>query len=203
MLVEGLPGDLALNQIQVIGTHNSFHIAPPPDEMEKLAAIKLKETTEADNDKTLNMEEEEEGKKSEQEGEHRVQALETSLSQKLKLTAGNFQRGDIAYSVTGPLGDIVSARLSAIYSHSDGYFDNLVSGQDKANKNLTLIRPSVRFDFSDSFDVTLKGEYQQNKGGPATSQNIVNPVFPKLAQTLFGYIPPDVKYDINHDLQGY
>lgn len=28
--VEGLPGDLRLNQIQTIGSHNSFHIAPAP-----------------------------------------------------------------------------------------------------------------------------------------------------------------------------
>jgi iron complex outermembrane receptor protein len=128
---------------------------------------------------------------------------EREFSQKFRLTAGNYQRADIAYSVTGPLSDIVSMRLSAIYSHSDGYFENLRNGEDKANKNLTLIRPSIRFDFSETFDLTLKGEYQTNKGGPATSQNIVNPVFPKLAQTLFGYIPPDDKYDINHDLQGY
>jgi hypothetical protein len=31
--------DLALNQIQVIGTHNSFHLAPPADELEQLAAL--------------------------------------------------------------------------------------------------------------------------------------------------------------------
>ena len=28
-LVDGLPGDLRLNQIQVVGTHNSFHVQPP------------------------------------------------------------------------------------------------------------------------------------------------------------------------------
>jgi iron complex outermembrane recepter protein len=125
------------------------------------------------------------------------------FEQKLKLTAGNYARGDIAYSVTGALNDVVSARLSALYQHSDGYFENLVSGQDKANKNLTLIRPSFKFDFSENFDLTIIGEYQTNKGGAATSQNIINPAVPKLAQTLFGYIPPDDKYDINHNLQGY
>lgn len=31
----------------------------------------------------------------------------------------------------------------------------------------------------------------------------MNPQFPKLAQTLFGYVPPADKYDIRHDLQGY
>jgi hypothetical protein len=31
--------DLRLNQIQVIGTHNSFHRAPPSDELEQLAAL--------------------------------------------------------------------------------------------------------------------------------------------------------------------
>ncbi|MCB0971158.1 MAG: hypothetical protein KDA97_06525, partial [Acidimicrobiales bacterium] len=31
--------DLALDEIQVIGTHNSFHQAPPDDELAKLAAL--------------------------------------------------------------------------------------------------------------------------------------------------------------------
>ena len=31
--------DLRLNQIQVMGTHNSFHVEPPPDELARLAAL--------------------------------------------------------------------------------------------------------------------------------------------------------------------
>jgi hypothetical protein len=35
----GADDDLKLNQIQVIGTHNSFHTEPPPDELAQLAAL--------------------------------------------------------------------------------------------------------------------------------------------------------------------
>jgi hypothetical protein len=31
--------DLRLNEVQAMGTHNSFHLAPPPDELAKLAAL--------------------------------------------------------------------------------------------------------------------------------------------------------------------
>jgi hypothetical protein len=36
---DDLPDDLRLNQIQVVGTHNSYHIAPWPSVMRKVAAI--------------------------------------------------------------------------------------------------------------------------------------------------------------------
>ncbi|MFO0449868.1 MAG: TonB-dependent receptor, partial [Pseudomonadota bacterium] len=122
---------------------------------------------------------------------------------KTKVTWGNYDRFDVAASVNGGLTETVAARLSAIYQHQKGYFENLENGRTKADKNLTLVRPSIKFTPSENFDLTLIGEWQQNKGGPATSQNIVNPVFPKLAQTLFNYTPPADKYDVRHNLQGY
>jgi iron complex outermembrane recepter protein len=122
---------------------------------------------------------------------------------KVKVTYGNYDRFDVAASVNGALTETIAARVAALYQHQEGYFTNLQTGQKKANKNLALVRPSLKFTIGEDFDLTLIGEWQQNKGGPATSQNIVNPVFPKLAQTLFGYVPPADKYDVRHDLQGY
>jgi iron complex outermembrane receptor protein len=122
---------------------------------------------------------------------------------KVKATYGSYDRFDVAASINGGLTETISARLAALYQHQRGYFRNLENGQYKANKNLTLVRPSIRFQPNENFDVTLIAEWQQNIGGPATSQNIVNPVFPKLAQTLFGYVPPSDKYDVRHNLQGY
>ncbi|MCU1371199.1 MAG: hypothetical protein JWO77_2393, partial [Ilumatobacteraceae bacterium] len=43
-----LDDDLKLNEIQVIGTHNSFHEAPPPDEMDRLAALDAEQAKERD-----------------------------------------------------------------------------------------------------------------------------------------------------------
>lgn len=120
-----------------------------------------------------------------------------------KLTYGNYDRFDVAASINGGLTETVAARLAAIYQHQDGYFKNLENGRRKADRNMTLVRPSIKFTPGENFDLTLIGEWQQNNGGPATSQNIVNPVFPKLAQTAFSYTPPADKYDIRHNLQGY
>ena len=38
-LVEGLPGDLRLNQIQTIGSHNSFHLQPPQALLTTVGAV--------------------------------------------------------------------------------------------------------------------------------------------------------------------
>ncbi len=121
----------------------------------------------------------------------------------VKVVAGNYDRADLAASINMPLGGVGAFRLAAIYQQQEGYFTNLENRKTKADTDLVLVRPSLKFWVSDNLDITLIGEYSRNEGGPATSQNIVNPEFPKLAQTLFGYIPPENKYDIRHDLQGY
>ena len=43
-----LDDDLKLNEIQVIGTHNSFHQAPPADEMGRLAALDAEQAKQRD-----------------------------------------------------------------------------------------------------------------------------------------------------------
>ncbi|MBP7614940.1 MAG: TonB-dependent receptor [Steroidobacteraceae bacterium] len=121
----------------------------------------------------------------------------------LKLGAGEYDRLDVAGSVNVPMGDAAAFRIASIYQHMDGYFRNLENGDRKARKEQVLVRPSLKLTPTDTLDITLIGEYMHNDGGAATSQNIVNPKFPKLAQTLFGYVPPDDKYDIRHNLHGY
>ena len=38
-LVEGLPGDLTINQMQVMGSHNSYHVAPTEEQLVAIAAV--------------------------------------------------------------------------------------------------------------------------------------------------------------------
>lgn len=37
--VEGLPGDLTINQMQVMGSHNSYHVGPTPEQLEAIASV--------------------------------------------------------------------------------------------------------------------------------------------------------------------
>jgi hypothetical protein len=38
-LVEGLPGELTINQMQVMGSHNSYHVAPTEEQLVAIAAV--------------------------------------------------------------------------------------------------------------------------------------------------------------------
>jgi len=38
-LVEGLPGDLTIDQMQVIGSHNSYHVAPTEEQLAAIAEV--------------------------------------------------------------------------------------------------------------------------------------------------------------------
>jgi hypothetical protein len=46
--VEGLPAGLRLNQVQVIGSHNSYHLAPSEQQLAAIAAIDAEGATELD-----------------------------------------------------------------------------------------------------------------------------------------------------------
>ena len=90
---------------------------------------------------------------------------------------------------------------------------------DKVGMDLTIVRPMVRIDFSENFEATLIAEFLKNDAGSANSQNVAHNCLPIpgvdnrdivcgegsrfLAQTKWGYTPPNDKYEINHDLIGY
>ena len=90
---------------------------------------------------------------------------------------------------------------------------------DKVGMDLTIVRPMVRIDFSENFEATLIAEFLKNDAGSANSQNVAHNCAPIpgvdnrdivcgegsrfLAQTKWGYTPPNDKYEINHDLIGY
>ena len=68
----------------------------------------------------------------------------------------------------GGLTDTVSARLAVMYRKDEGYFKNITLDQKQGEDEVFLIKPSLRYE-SGGTDITLFGEYGQNKGdGPVT-----------------------------------
>jgi iron complex outermembrane receptor protein len=148
---------------------------------------------------------------------------------------GNYGATEFNASVEGPLTDGIFGKIAVIKMDRDGYFDDNNGGTvdtniyapgmpdtgtgDKVGMDLTIIRPMVRFQLSDSFEATIIAEFLENNGGSADSQNVAHNCRPIpgvdnrdivcgtgsqfMAQTTWGYTPPDDKYEINHDLIGY
>ncbi|GIX29760.1 MAG: TonB-dependent receptor [Porticoccaceae bacterium] len=131
-------------------------------------------------------------------------------------TLGNYHQAEYAASVEGPIGEKMAVKLAGVSAYRDGFYKDNNGGRvdpsinpsgmpdsptlDKSETDYWLVRPVISFRPTEALDLTLIAEYLKDEGGSAASQNVVNPFAPKLAQTLFGYFPPDDKYKINHDL---
>ena len=148
---------------------------------------------------------------------------------------GNYSATEFNASIEGPLTDNIFGKVAVIKLDRDGYFEDNNGGSidtsiypagmpdtdtgDKVGMDLTIIRPMVRFEFTENFEATLIAEFLENNTGSANSQNVAHNCAPIpgvdnrdivcgqgsrfLAQTTWGYTPPDDKYSINHDLIGY
>ena len=60
---------------------------------------------------------------------------------------------------------------------------------------MLLIKPT------ENLDITFIGEFLSDKSGTANSRNFVNNDALRRTQ-LFGYTPPEDRYEINHNLMG-
>lgn len=133
----------------------------------------------------------------------------------LLATLGSFEQIDLQGALNLPLvEDRLDARLAFMTKNSDGFFDNRALDTTKAEVDVTVMRPSLRWTPTQNLEISLIAELYRDKGGSSASQNQDSrndprllgadrtPV-PAIAQRVFGYTPPADKYDINHNLQGY
>ena len=141
---------------------------------------------------------------------------------KVDVTVGDYSRRDLSLSVEGPISDTVSAKIAVMSRERDGYWkDNnggsivptagaIARGYDetgqgesgtKPDVDLTIIRPMLLIQPSENLDITFIGEFLSDKSGTANSRNFVNNDALRRTQ-LFGYTPPEDRYEINHNLMG-
>ncbi|RMF11564.1 MAG: TonB-dependent receptor [Alphaproteobacteria bacterium] len=133
----------------------------------------------------------------------------------VKATYGRFDRVDIQGAINVPLvEDNLAIRLAGLTRTQNGYFKNELLDLTKPETDIAILRPSIRWTPNEDVDITLIGEYYRDRGGSSASQNLnsnINPRLvgaaqtpvPAIVQSVFGYIPPDDKYEVNHNLQGY
>jgi iron complex outermembrane recepter protein len=104
---------------------------------------------------------------------------EKTLGGEFQGTYGNFNRTQLAGTITGPVaGDSLFGRVSGFYHKRDGYLDNLI-GKDSNDQNSWGLRGKLLFDNGGPAELTTTVEYSQAR------QNCCLPVFVNVPEALF------------------
>jgi len=140
---------------------------------------------------------------------------------RLKIAAGSGGMYGAEFVVQGSLNDTVRAKIAVKYHHFDGYFEDKNGGsfavaqfnplgtepgspqQTQASQKSIFIKPTITFEPSDSFDLTLFTQFYKDDGGAGSTQAYLDPNLPAPPMlTKFGYTPPTDQFEVNHDLVG-
>ena len=104
---------------------------------------------------------------------------EREFGGELRATYGNFNRVQVAGTVTGPVvADALFARISGYYHRRDGYLDNLV-GKDSNDQNALGVRGRLLFDNGGRAELLATAEYSRSR------QNCCVPVFDNVGEPLY------------------
>jgi iron complex outermembrane receptor protein len=123
--------------------------------------------------------------------------------------------------IQGGITDTLRGKIALQYREFDGFFEdnnggtfvpapNNPSGADpgtptqtNATQESIFIKPTLTWAPSDSFDVTVYGQYFKDDGGSGSTQAFIDPTLPPPPMvTLFGYTPPEDQFEVNHDIVG-
>jgi iron complex outermembrane recepter protein len=103
-----------------------------------------------------------------------IRKPERTFSSNVEFSAGNFGSKQARGSVTGPLGQTLSGRLSAFYTDRDGTIENIGTNSALNNQNRLGTRAQLYFRSSHAFDLRLTADIsrqQENSG----AQVLVDP----------------------------
>lgn len=85
------------------------------------------------------------------------------LSGNVSVTAGNYSRGDIKASISGPIvEDVLSARLTVAKLTRDGYSENAFDGEDDGDQDTEFARAVLRYLPSEDVSVQWAFDYTQS-----------------------------------------
>lgn len=78
---------------------------------------------------------------------------------KAELTVGNYGSMIGRANITGPISDTIAFRLSGSVNQRDGFFKNLTTGQDIADRNRYSARADILFEPTSDFSLRIIGDY--------------------------------------------
>jgi len=79
----------------------------------------------------------------------------------IEATGGNYGAGIVKGTVTGPLSDTLSYRLSASDNSSDGYGTNITTGTGVNERNRSAVRGQLLFEPSDDLAIRVIADYNE------------------------------------------
>lgn len=102
----------------------------------------------------------------------RTQRPTDEFQVKGRLTVGKFGRLDVRAAVNVPIiEEKVAARLAFQSQNMDGYYTSAITGSDLGSENIIAVRPTIQFTPSDTFDLTIIGEYHRNESAATPQSN--------------------------------
>lgn len=81
---------------------------------------------------------------------------------------GSFDSIEAGGSLSGPLSDGVSMRVSAKYTERGGFGDNLLTGDEVGAQDEFHVRGKLLFDMNEQFDLKITADYGEIESGGAT-----------------------------------
>jgi iron complex outermembrane receptor protein len=99
------------------------------------------------------------------------------------VTLGNYGQRDVKAAVGGGLGgnDALRARISVADMHRDGFGENLVTGADVSDKDITAFRINVGAFVTDDFNVQFAVDHIDDTSGVRAAQMLApNPFAPSI-----------------------
>lgn len=88
-----------------------------------------------------------------------------------QIVAGNYGRMDVNLAYNFPLSESVSGKVSMLHTSHDGFFTNLLDGNDLGSQDVTSLRGYLKYE-QDNYDATLISEYVRTRNGAQTNLNI-------------------------------
>ncbi|MBL4894723.1 MAG: TonB-dependent receptor [Emcibacter sp.] len=98
------------------------------------------------------------------------------LGGKVKVTVGNYDQIDGAFSLDFPLSEKIAGRLQAATLNKDGYVTRIADGVDLGDVNKDLFRADFVIEANDNLSIHLAGDIQRQRqnGAPGTLLTMVD-----------------------------
>jgi iron complex outermembrane receptor protein len=98
----------------------------------------------------------------------------------------DFKGYDVQGHVSGPISDTLGFRIAGRIQDQDGYIRNLATGNKDPKIRNQLVRATLRWEPTNTFDITAKAEYgnYHRRGGITVSSALTNEQRPKLTRYL-------------------
>ncbi len=116
-----------------------------------------------------------------------VNALPTDrFGAKGEATLSNYGGFNVNGVVNTPLSDTLSARIAASHDEYNGWVTNVVDGSKMGKRNVQVVRGTLKWSPSSTFDAIASGEYDRGRNGAPI---VVNGAYPGEIT----YVPPGVQ----------